>query len=526
MNIHSFPSVLRCCAPVLAAIIVSAPPIAAQWVTVSEQFYYPGRFNWQFRHNYSVADRLFNGFDYGHAILYETLWSKPGAPVSELEEKEYNFITRELLVHPPKVPLEELAIEVAYAQLAPEAKMMFEWAHLFHRQVYDVWADERMPPAEKDAKISELLRYYKSRPDLAFSSNPKSMELMEGQYYALAFRQKYPKFNGLIWAYHWLQVGLYEPLVTGKTLDERQTGVTAAVARFKQMLHNPPDSMPRIMPMTAAVAPEFARRYPEAAIIFDNLHAMHDVISDILASDKVPRAKKRQEILLAGRRYRDNTSFVMTQDEWLDMAKMMGVENMGGPSVNFLPAFPTPTVARGAVMAGMDHSKMAGMQDTSAAMRDSMPGMAHDKMQMQQPADSSAMHEMGDSSSSVMHRQMMQMHMRMMADPVIRSHMMADTAMHRMMMQLMDEMPAEHRAQMEKMMKETEDDAARAPRKKAQDAKRPAQRQPAKPAAKPEDPHAGHQMTPAKPPPKKPPFAKKDSMPGMDHSKMPGMRKP
>ena len=35
--------------------------------------------------------------------------------------------------------------------------------------------------------------------------------------YSLAFRQHYPKFNGLIWAYHWLQVGIYEPLVVGQS---------------------------------------------------------------------------------------------------------------------------------------------------------------------------------------------------------------------------------------------------------------------------------------------------------------------
>ena len=43
------------------------------------------------------------------------------------------------------------------------------------------------------------------------------MELMEGQYFSQTFRRAYPKFNGLIWAYHWLQVGLYEPLIEGTT---------------------------------------------------------------------------------------------------------------------------------------------------------------------------------------------------------------------------------------------------------------------------------------------------------------------
>ena len=325
-------------ATVLAAVTSGIAPAGAraQWATTYESMYLPGSFNWQFRHNYPAADRLFNAFDYGHAILYERLWTEPAAPVSSLEEQEYAFITRSLLVRPPKLPLEESAIEVEYAKLVPEAKAMFDWAHLFHRQLYDVWADEGIAPADKDAKVAELLRYYRSRADLAFSTKPKSMDLMEGQPYSLAFRRKYPKFNGLIWAYHWLQIGLYEPLVVGANAEERQTGVLAAVARFRQLIENAPSSMPRTMPMTAAIAPTFAARYPEAAVIFDNLHAMHDVVSDILANPNVPRQKKREEILRASARYRDSTSSVMSMEEWRSMSEAMGVDEMGGPAMDLL----------------------------------------------------------------------------------------------------------------------------------------------------------------------------------------------
>ena len=353
---------------ILFAILVTPVAADAQWATVSEQVHLPGPFNWQFRKNYPAADRLFNAFDYGHAILYERMWAHPRAPVSLLEDKEYAFITQKLLVNPPNLPLEESAIEVSYVKMAPEAKMMFEWAHLLHRQIYDVWADERMHEAEKDARIRQLLQYYKSRKDLAFSSVPKNMDLMEGQPYSLAFRQKYPKFNGLIWAYHWLQIGLYEPLLAGKSKDERQTGVLATVARFRQMIENPPTRMPRVMPMTPAVAPLFTARYPEAAIIFDNLHSMHDVISDILANPSVPRDRKRAAILEAGKRYRDDTSYVMSRAEWLDMARMMGVQNMGGPVRGFLAGFPEPTVERGAVMDHADHAATPAAGATTPAV--------------------------------------------------------------------------------------------------------------------------------------------------------------
>ena len=370
------------------APVGSASVAGAQWSTSYEQMYLPGRFNWTFRDSYPGADRLFAAFDYGHAILYERLYNDSHAPASELEVREYDFITKKLLVSPPRLPLVEAAIEVNYAKIAPEAKMMFDWAHLLHRQIYDVLASEGMPQAEKDATIAELVAYYRTRPDLAFSSVPKSMELMEGQPYSLAFRHAYPKFNGLIWGYHWLQVGLYEPLMIGTSQEERQAGVAAAVTRFRQMLENAPEHMPRVMPMTAAIAPAFAKRYQEAAIIFDNLHAMHDVVSDILTNDMVPHDRKRRAILEAANRYRDATSYLMPVSEWATMGEMMGVANMGGPAVNILPGWPTPTLARGASM--LDAMKsMAGMAGMTpgAASPDGMAGM---KMAPVTSADTSA----------------------------------------------------------------------------------------------------------------------------------------
>ncbi|HEX8674635.1 MAG TPA: hypothetical protein VF710_22230 [Longimicrobium sp.] len=409
-----------------------AEPAHAQWARVLEQFFMPASHNWVFRRNYPGADRLFNAFDYGHAILYEKLLTRPGAPASELDVKEFDYITRKLLVAPPRLPVEEAAIEVEYAKLAPEAKMMFEWAHILHRQIYDILGDERLSQAEKDREVAAVMRYYKSRPDLAFSSLPKSMELMEGQYYATAFREAYPKFNGLIWGYHWLQVGLYEPLMTGRSPEARQAGVTATVARFRQMLENAPEHMPRVMPMTAAIAPTFAARYPEAAIVFDNLHGMHDVISDILASPRVPRARKREEILRAAAHYRDDTSFLMTVQEWREMGTMMGIQNMGGPAVGFLPAFPEPTLPRGAVMAhtGMNHG--AAGQTSHAAHGDAQPAagqaqsMEHSAMPGMQPAQ---------SAPASANTQMTDLHEHMMADPVIRQRVEADSALQRMVQQ-------------------------------------------------------------------------------------------
>jgi hypothetical protein len=408
---------------------VGAAPAQAQWSTVYEQFYLPASHNWAFRHNYNAAERMFYAFDYGHAILYETLWTKPDAPASVLEDEIYNHLTRRVLVRPPRLPLEEAAIEVAYAKLAPEAKVMFDWAHILHRQTYDVWADDRIPLEEKDRHMAEVLAYYRTRPDLAFSSRPKSMELMDGQYYSLAFRERFPKFNGLIWAYHWLQVGLYEPLLVGRSPDERQALVRATVARFWQMLENPPETMPYLMPMTAAISPAFAERYPEISIVFDNLHMMHDVVSDILASGEVPRHRKRAEILRAAELFRDDTSYVTTVDEWRQMAVGMGVHNQGGPAVGYLAELPTPTVPRGMSMAGMDHTQM----DHAAHAGHEQPTAPDEHAGHAPPRAEPGHDEHREPGAHAMTPQMqraMEFIVRLLADPQVDARIHADPRLH------------------------------------------------------------------------------------------------
>src|SRR5262249_35865053 len=158
-----------------------------------------------------------------------------------------------------------------YGPLIPEIVATFEWAHMLHRQIYDVWADEWLSPQQKDAAVRALLVYYHSRNDLALSGHPKSMDLMEGQRYSLSFRNGSPKFNGLIWSYHWLQMAVYDALLTGRDGAERRSQMDSTVAHFWTMIDSAPAHMPSVMPMSAAVAPVFSERYPDAAIVFDNL---------------------------------------------------------------------------------------------------------------------------------------------------------------------------------------------------------------------------------------------------------------
>ncbi|HXV85867.1 MAG TPA: hypothetical protein VD793_04165 [Gemmatimonadales bacterium] len=330
-------NLMRISVGAVVAGALSVSPAAGQ-DRRNEQFYYPGSFNWSFLSNYPEAARLFNAFDYGHAVLYERLHTIPDSGgVAQALEKEYRYLTTDLLVRPPRFAVAEEVIEPTYARLAWQAKLMFDWAHVLHRQIYDAYADQRLTLPEQDSLIERLTDHYLTRRDVAFPPVPKSMALMDEQYYSQVFRRRHPKFNGLIWAYHWLQVGLYEPLIAGKTPSEKKAGVQAAVARFWDMLNDPPASMPQVMPMTPTVAPLFTERHPRAAAIFDNLHMMHDIISDILAADTVPRGAKRQVIYAALAEFRDTTRNIMTFDDWMMMGHHMGgIDAMGGPVVGLL----------------------------------------------------------------------------------------------------------------------------------------------------------------------------------------------
>ena len=55
------------------------------------------------------------------------------------------------------MPLEERAIGGNYATLVPEIVAIFEWAHMLHRQIYDVLANDRIWPADRDARVAEVL---------------------------------------------------------------------------------------------------------------------------------------------------------------------------------------------------------------------------------------------------------------------------------------------------------------------------------------------------------------------------------
>jgi hypothetical protein len=91
-------------------------------------------------------------------------------------------------------------------------------------------------------------------------------------------------------------VAVYDPLQAARDLAAKTQAVRPILATYRGYLEQPPVQW-TFMPLTAELSPQFAARYPELANIFDNLHMLHDNISDILTSELLPTWEaKRIEI--------------------------------------------------------------------------------------------------------------------------------------------------------------------------------------------------------------------------------------
>ena len=95
-----------------------------------------------------------------------------------------------------------------------------------------------------------------------------------------------------------MQAAAYDVQLLGDAEKQREL-MPQLIAHYHGYLRIPPLEW-QFMPMLPEGASEFTARFPEAAANFDNLHMLHDTISDILASERLPAWEaKRQEIYRA-----------------------------------------------------------------------------------------------------------------------------------------------------------------------------------------------------------------------------------
>ena len=384
----------------IALGVAASLPVAAagQQAALYQQVSLSSPHNGAFASRFREGDRLLNAADLARLELYDALRNADVAAPSRDARLSERFSGR-LFVRPPRFPVAVTDGGQPFAQLVPEALAMLNWAHAFRRQVYDVLA-QTVSDAEKTGWMTELLGYYRSRPTLAISSRPKDVGSLNAQPGATAFRQSHPSVNGQMWATQWLELALGEALLQSQ--DDQSLARVAD--RFKQMLAGSPSAAPYLMPLSTAIAPGFAARYPDAAAILDNLHLLQDYLADVMVASDIPRSAHRREIMRALQFFREDTTAAATYATWTGSGQTLGARNMGGPAVSIPGVAEAPTVER-------------GMALTPAA---TTPPTLHAGTTGGSAPDTSALRAVLD---------------RMLSDPVIRERVATDPALQRMLAQ-------------------------------------------------------------------------------------------
>ena len=263
----------------------------SQFEPRDKRFYYRALWNFALREDLAELDSEFNGVDFGHSNLYENLLLTGGKDVPAIEDRARKE-TLAFIASKPRLNPNEEAIAPTYMKLAWRAQNTFDEAHALHRATYDIMASDE---PDKDRALRNVLAYYQESA-YAITAKRLNHHRLDQFSYSKTFRNRFPLFNATIWSYHYLQVAVYDPLQAARNLEDKTQAVRPVLAAYHRYLEQPPVEW-TFMPLTAELSPSFAARYPEIADIFDNLHMLHDNISDILASELLPTwDAKRAEI--------------------------------------------------------------------------------------------------------------------------------------------------------------------------------------------------------------------------------------
>lgn len=259
---------------------------------------------------YPEAQRLLFAFDYGHALVYERLIHNKGK-ISDPEKFEKQILEEvmAILKNPPNVKVDEDDIAPQYVFTFPLMVDAFNWSHLLHQFVLDVLATSEDRGNGMIQRVEEIFVKYKTNKPIVITDVCKTMMFMDGHYFSKDFRRTFPSFNLLIWSYHWFQIKLYEDLML-QTKKERDVAVASTVKEFWSLIGNLPDSADfDMMPETRDVAPKFFKAFTKISASFDNNHMLHDIVSDILTSDKVPASEAKKEGIRYARMAMDPEAF-------------------------------------------------------------------------------------------------------------------------------------------------------------------------------------------------------------------------
>lgn len=256
-----------------------------------EVFYKRGRYNFGIYRVPALAYD-FNATGVGHSMAYEDMVR---GSTGKLETATFERINR-VLLNPPKLAPTERSISPTFSRRFGLLEQVFDWTHTLHFQTIDVLADPNMTDAQKDAEIGRIYQNYRTAAPFAITPLPMNMGYLYNLPYSKRMRDNYPKVNGLFWGYHWLQTSVYDMLY-GKTHEEQLKAYALMGKRYHDVELYKTDRP--FMPMTAETSPRFAKRFPDIANLFDNLHMLHDMVNDILVSPDLTDVQKDGQVKAA-----------------------------------------------------------------------------------------------------------------------------------------------------------------------------------------------------------------------------------
>jgi hypothetical protein len=264
---------------------------SGEWVTRDHRWQLRGPWNWTLSRELPQLFREFNGIDFGHARIAETLLRTQDE--GQIEKARLEVL--DFIFSSPSVPPDEEQMAPTYTRMAWEIQRTFNWAHTLHRSLYDLFASDKVK--DKEAAYKKILADYLDKPEAITTHRLDHHGKLWSFPESKAFRDKFPKFNSQIWVYHWLQAAVYDVQLMGNASKQRAL-MPRIIEYYHGNLKNPPTEW-QFMPMFPEVAPEFSKRFPEAAAIFDNLHMLHDNFDDILSRpDLYPTLEAKREAIL------------------------------------------------------------------------------------------------------------------------------------------------------------------------------------------------------------------------------------
>jgi len=270
-------------------LAAAAPERLPSWLENTKKnhiFFKRGRYNFDVYRIGPLARDL-NALAVGHAMAYEDLVT---GRADRLETRTFERIDR-VLKKPPRFMPDEATFSPTFGRKFGVLEQVFDWTHILHAQTVDVLASKQLTATGKDREIERLWKYYAESVPYSITPLPMNMGLLDGQAYSGAFRKKHPKVNGLFWGYHWLQGTMYDALYRASPEDQKAAyGLIGGQYHATELYRT---DRP-FMPMFAEVSPVFAARFPHIANAFDNLHMLHDMVNDILASSMTEKEQQEQ----------------------------------------------------------------------------------------------------------------------------------------------------------------------------------------------------------------------------------------